>query len=227
MNALRHGLYASTLILPGENPADFDRIRGYLQFLHQPEGPYEQDLVKELAILEWKRLRAELIEGSLLIEHGDDPASVYLPEYQSVSRIQGRLRRDKLKISKDLHILQAARRKEAARQAQAEPVAQAEPAVQAEPAAQAAPAEPAPTVPPPAPEDEEEWATDEEIINQTGREKNYKRSKYFELWWTPVKGEPPKLITRLYKGKQVDEWPADDPPGPRVIERCGRDVTIK
>jgi len=210
LNALRHGLYASTLILPEESKEHFDQIRGYLQFLHQPEGPYEQDLVHQLAIIEWKRLRAELIEGSIMQEHADEPASAYLPEYNTVSRIQTRLRRDRFKFCQELHHIQAARKKEAQKETQKT----AEKPVEK-------PAKPSTQNPEPTTgeqsEPEEEWATPEEFASQTGKEKNYKRAKFFELWWTPVKGQPPELIARLYKGKNVTDWPEDDQPEPGSV----------
>jgi len=209
LNALRHGLYASTLILPGENKENFDQLRARLHSIHQPQNAYEQDLVHQLAITEWKLLRAELIEGSVLAEHAGDPASAYLSDYASVSRIQARLRRDRFRLSQELERSRTARRREAQPQAE-------------NPSQKAAPPHP-PKPPEPArdgpfcavpQDDDEQWATEEEMQNQTGREKNYKRPKFLELWWTPVEGQPPKLISRVYKGKRVTEWPADDQPAP-------------
>ena len=60
MNALRHGLYAAALILPGEDQAQFDDLRGGLQDLYQPQNAHEQQLVDELAATKSKMLRAEL-----------------------------------------------------------------------------------------------------------------------------------------------------------------------
>jgi len=45
MNALRHGLRARTMVVPGEHQEDFDQIHAGLQGLYQPENPAEQYLV--------------------------------------------------------------------------------------------------------------------------------------------------------------------------------------
>jgi len=42
MNALRHGLRARTMVVPGEHQEDFDQIHAGLQGLYQPENPAEQ-----------------------------------------------------------------------------------------------------------------------------------------------------------------------------------------
>ena len=164
MNALRHGLYASTVLLPEENPQEYDALRLLYQERLEPKTTYEQELVSQIAQIEWKRIRTELIAV---------------------------LRRDRNKLREQLERVQSARRKEASTQ-------HPEPGEQSEP-------------------DDERWATKEEFLTQTGREKNFKQAKFFEIWWTPVPGEPEKLLARLYKGKNVDEWPADDQPDPGEV----------
>ncbi len=49
-NSFKHGLYSKQLILPGEDPADFDELRAGLRSEHQPANTTEEILlVDELA----------------------------------------------------------------------------------------------------------------------------------------------------------------------------------
>jgi hypothetical protein len=67
-NALKHGLTAQTLVLPSEDPADFQRLLdSYLQQL-QPAGPVELDLVHEIVAAKWRLNRLDLIETQLLAD---------------------------------------------------------------------------------------------------------------------------------------------------------------
>ena len=67
-NALRHGLTAQTLVLPSEDPADFQRLLdSYLQQF-RPAGPVELDLTHEIAAAKWRLNRLTLIETELLAD---------------------------------------------------------------------------------------------------------------------------------------------------------------
>ncbi|MGA2132258.1 MAG: hypothetical protein ABSH50_08205 [Bryobacteraceae bacterium] len=109
LNALRHGFYSSTVVLPGENQAAFDEMLHGLQDFYQPQDPQQQQMVDELAALKWKLYRAELFESGLLIEYGDQPASTCLAQYDRVTQIGCRLRRMMFKLYKDLAAIRAAR----------------------------------------------------------------------------------------------------------------------
>jgi len=81
-NALTHGLTSQTIVLPSEDPAEFDALlAAYTQHLH-PSGPIELDLVHEMAAAKWRLNRIALIETQLFtdaIDHveqySDDPLS--------------------------------------------------------------------------------------------------------------------------------------------------------
>ena len=65
-NALRHGLTSQTLVLPSEDPAEFQRLLdGYIQQF-QPAGLVELDLVHEIVAAKWRLNRLALIETELL-----------------------------------------------------------------------------------------------------------------------------------------------------------------
>src|SRR6202011_5720747 len=56
-NGLKHGLNARTLILPGENQAEFKALLRSLQAEHQPTTPRERKLVLESAKATWRARR--------------------------------------------------------------------------------------------------------------------------------------------------------------------------
>src|SRR5712671_6894809 len=47
LNGLKYGLYAETLILPGEDPAEFDALVDRLDADHQPATPTEEIFVAQ------------------------------------------------------------------------------------------------------------------------------------------------------------------------------------
>lgn len=56
-NALRHGLYASDIVLPWENEADFTALLEEFRDEHKPLGPTEHELVIDLTRLRWLKRR--------------------------------------------------------------------------------------------------------------------------------------------------------------------------
>jgi hypothetical protein len=109
LNSLRHGIYASNLILPGEDIADFHQARNRLRALHQPHGRREQGLVDQIAIIDWKAERAEFIEASLVMENRDHIGLDFLNNYNRLSIAQHRLSRERLRLTRRLVCLQAIR----------------------------------------------------------------------------------------------------------------------
>jgi hypothetical protein len=56
-NATRHGLTSRHVLLPWENPVEFEALREALLDEHQPKGMTEQHLVDELTALIWRKQR--------------------------------------------------------------------------------------------------------------------------------------------------------------------------
>jgi hypothetical protein len=56
-NGLKHGLNARTLILPGEDPADYEALLHSLQAEHQPATPRERKLILDSAKALWRARR--------------------------------------------------------------------------------------------------------------------------------------------------------------------------
>src|SRR5579883_184994 len=135
-NALRHGLSAQTLVLPSEDPAEYQRLLdGYLQQF-RPTGPVEADLVHEMVAAKWRLNRLVLVETQLLaastdeveqnraekIEDGDEdepltPAQSLAQAFENLSRdtlsflyrTQGRLERTYSRALRTLQQMQAQR----------------------------------------------------------------------------------------------------------------------
>src|SRR5262245_33555545 len=58
LNALKHGLRADTVVLPGENHRDFrQRLQDFVADL-QPQSGFEMTILTELAVAAWKLDRA-------------------------------------------------------------------------------------------------------------------------------------------------------------------------
>jgi hypothetical protein len=66
LNALRHGLTATSPVLPSEDPAAFEAHRRQFFDEHQPATPTESQLVQELADTSWRLNRIPLLEAEVL-----------------------------------------------------------------------------------------------------------------------------------------------------------------
>jgi len=53
--ALKHGGYSATGLLPGEDPADFEKLHQDLIAELQPDGPTEKDIVATITRLIWRK----------------------------------------------------------------------------------------------------------------------------------------------------------------------------
>jgi len=139
LNALTHGLRSRRVVLPGEDPAEFQQLCDNLTAEWQPETPTEGHLVTQIAVAIWKLDRLEGIET-----YGDTGMIVH--EGNLATRIwqqQTRLERSRSKAIADLQRLRQAR--------QGVP-AKPEPAVETEPEAEAEITGSTPAPRPPQPE---------------------------------------------------------------------------
>ena len=68
MNALRHGLRARTVVLPGENSDDFHQLCDDLETEWNPQSRTGQFYVEQMAISQWKLTRIELAEKSIVTQ---------------------------------------------------------------------------------------------------------------------------------------------------------------
>ncbi len=76
-NALRHGLTSKQLLLPGEDPAQFEGLHNRLIDSYGPKGEAESAYVAQLAEHEWRLTRARRVETATL--------TIYLNRYLAES----------------------------------------------------------------------------------------------------------------------------------------------
>src|ERR1700684_3915605 len=65
MNALRHGLRARSVVLPGEDRDEFQQLCADLEFEWQPQSRTEQFYVEQMAVSQWKLTRMEVGESDV------------------------------------------------------------------------------------------------------------------------------------------------------------------
>ena len=65
-NALKHGLLARDTVLPGEDPADFDRQLSALEADIQPANSLDFELVRQIADAQWRMRRLTRLETGFL-----------------------------------------------------------------------------------------------------------------------------------------------------------------
>jgi len=63
LNSLRHGLRARTVVLPGDDPQEFQQLCDDLESEWQPQTRTEQIYLEQMAIAYWKLQRMELLEA--------------------------------------------------------------------------------------------------------------------------------------------------------------------
>jgi len=137
MNALRHGLRARTVVLPGEDPTEFHQLCDDLQAEWTPQSRTEQFYVEQMAVSQWKVTRMEVVEVNIF---KDTDAKSQLSRLDQLWQAECRLERSYSRAQRELQRLQNSR---------PEPAPQPEEAVASEavpPVEQAA--EPPPKTPP-------------------------------------------------------------------------------
>ena len=71
-NALKHGLLARDTVMPGEDPADFDRQLSALEADIHPANSLEFELVRQIADAQWRMRRLTRLETGFLAAAVDD-----------------------------------------------------------------------------------------------------------------------------------------------------------
>jgi hypothetical protein len=92
-NALKHGLTGQQVVLPNENPEEFDTFRTGLWSALDPHGELEETLAERIVIDRWRLRRVPLLESALyrrghlepLIADQEKEVSRY--EYTEMSRL--------------------------------------------------------------------------------------------------------------------------------------------
>lgn len=95
-NALKTGAYSNTLILPGEDEAQFRQIEGQFARDFRPEDMAEIAMVRDLAVLAWKKIRLENVELRFTLARLNEPLSYsdkYGTEFLDSNRVESNLNR--------------------------------------------------------------------------------------------------------------------------------------
>jgi hypothetical protein len=88
-NALRHGLRSAAVLIPGEDPAEFDRhVAAYIHRFKPADAP-ERDLVEAIAGARWRLKRLGALEATLL----QDEELPLVRALGVVTRYEGQLNR--------------------------------------------------------------------------------------------------------------------------------------
>lgn len=72
-NARKHGVFAAPLILPGEDPREFEALHAALTEEWKPSGPTEQDRVFGIADAMWRKRRSQNFVREMAIANGLNP----------------------------------------------------------------------------------------------------------------------------------------------------------
>jgi hypothetical protein len=107
LNALRHGLRARTVVLPGESSDDFHQLCDDLETEWQPQSTTEQFYVEQMAISQWKLTRIELAEKSIVTQ--ELAAKTQIPLLDRLWQCQHRLERSYARAQRELERLQKSR----------------------------------------------------------------------------------------------------------------------
>ncbi len=135
MNALKHGLQAAHMVIPGEDPEEFEALLRGLEEDYLPVGFREGLLVERIAECTWRLQRARLMETAIMrrsfekesetYHKAEDElrstlcnfAEVFIGSHwllEKLSRYETSLERWLRNAMQDLERLQAARKAEAA-----------------------------------------------------------------------------------------------------------------
>src|SRR5579863_2797972 len=56
-NALKHGMLSGTIVLQGESTDRFDQLVATLDEEFQPQTPFEESLIDNMAVIRWRQMR--------------------------------------------------------------------------------------------------------------------------------------------------------------------------
>src|SRR4051794_28099361 len=106
-NSLKHGFTAQTVLLPGEDPAEYQSLTQGMTTDLAPGNTIESSLTKELIDLQWRLQRVPRLEATIL--------SFDLPDFKALNNISlhaGRMKRQYSATLKEFLQLQAVRKQQ-------------------------------------------------------------------------------------------------------------------
>ena len=107
LNALRYGLRARSILLPGENVEEYHQLCAGLEAEWNPQSRTEQLLVEQMAVAQWKLARLEVGERSIFAQ--GMPAERQMALLDRFSTQRSRLERSFSTAAHDLEHFQKTR----------------------------------------------------------------------------------------------------------------------
>jgi hypothetical protein len=107
MNALRHGLRARSVLLPGEDRNEFTQLCDDLEVEWHPQSRTEQFYVEQMAVSQWKLCRMEVTEVNIFKDA--DSAKNQLSLLDRLWQAECRLERSYARAQRELQRLQTSR----------------------------------------------------------------------------------------------------------------------
>ena len=83
-NSLKTGAYSKLAVLPDENQEEFNQLIAQFNHDFHPQDVMESSLIRDLAVITWRKLRLERIEQAFLINKIEAP--ITLEEFQSCGK---------------------------------------------------------------------------------------------------------------------------------------------
>jgi len=114
-NAIKYGIHAESLIIPGEDPEEFEAFKGFQLDTWSPQDTAEQQCVDQLTTNLWRLNRLQNAEAQIWDDAMQDGANLgnvletKSPLLDRVGRMIHRLETSIRQITKELQRLQAAR----------------------------------------------------------------------------------------------------------------------
>jgi hypothetical protein len=108
MNALRHGLRARTVVLPGENREEFTQLCDDLEIEWHPQSRTEQFYLEQMAVSQWKLTRMEVGEAAIFADVAGSASKI--PLLDRLWQAECRLERSYARAQRELERLQISRR---------------------------------------------------------------------------------------------------------------------
>ncbi len=87
MNAVKHGLYAESVVLSTESPEEYQETLDAYHQQFQPDGQAEFDLIEEMVAAKWRQRRLWAIESHLVELEMVDQKEQLDEEYTSYTEI--------------------------------------------------------------------------------------------------------------------------------------------
>jgi len=76
-NGLKHGLLSKVCVIPGEDPADYDKHLSGFQDQYWPSNPFEHALVRQMADAEWRLQRISRLQAAYVTSAVENKREVH------------------------------------------------------------------------------------------------------------------------------------------------------